>query len=143
MDHAGECDRLTRDLAKIDVANTRVLDRTEQAGDPSPLLARLEARQAEGATLQRRFHDLGAEPERQVALPSAEELTAVSAHQIERLGDLLEGTNQRIGANRLLGEWLGTVVVWPDTGERERCIVVGWDAADRRQGLDLPAGLGR
>lgn len=78
----------------------------------------LGTRQADRAVLQQRLEDLGAGRERQVVLPSAEELTAIYGSQVARLEELLAGTVELVEANELLRKLLSTVVVCSDASAR-------------------------
>lgn len=133
---AGEHDRLTRDLAKIDQGIARVLDLIEQAGDPSALLARLEARQSERRALRERLDRLDADGSAQRHLPDASELVSSYARQVSRLEDLLAGTDEVFEANRLLRALLGAVAVWPDKAAQNGLRVEIRSSAARLLGAD-------
>ena len=52
-------------------------------------------------------------------MPTAEEMQAIYRQKVRQLDELLTGSDQRVEANRLLGEILGEVIVRPDENARD------------------------
>jgi len=109
---------LQSELDKVTAKIKRLLDQLEGDNVSEALMSRLAEREQESRRLRLEIKAARA-PRQEALMPTAEEMQAIYRQKVRQLDELLTGSDQRVEANRLLGEILGEVIVRPDENARD------------------------